>query len=97
RFSRDWSSDVCSSDLGSWALECDEFLSRTAFDGMPESQLISVPQAYYHRAWVLFAVDPDPARDPLMTVRLTRYASSSRVGRGDEIGRASGRDSVQTG
>jgi len=67
---------------GSFALECDEYLSRTAFDGMPESQLVSVPQAFYYKAWVLFAVDPDPKKDPILTVRLTRLASRSTVGRG---------------
>lgn len=70
---------------GSWALECDEYLSRTSFDGMPESQLISVPQHDYRRAWVLFAVDPDPSKDPILTVRLTRFAGQSRVGRGGAI------------
>jgi len=70
---------------GSFALECDEYLSRTAFDGMPESQLVSVPQAYYWRAWVLFGVDPDPKKDPILTVRLTRFASRSTVGRGTAI------------
>lgn len=67
---------------GSWALECDEHLSRTALDGMPETAHFSVPQATYTRAWVLCAVDPDPARDPLLTARLTRFATS---GRGDAI------------
>ena len=66
---------------GSWALECHEYLSRSAFDNMPESQMLTVPQADYWRAWVLFAVDPDPARDPYLTVRLTRFAGQSIVGR----------------
>jgi hypothetical protein len=67
---------------GSWALECDEHLSRTALDGMPETAHFSVPQAVYTRAWVLCAVDPAPDRDPILTVRLTRFATS---GRGDAI------------
>lgn len=67
---------------GSWALECDEHLSRTALDGMPETAHFSVPQACYTRAWVLCAVDPDPERDPILTARLTRFATS---GRGDAI------------
>ena len=65
---------------GSWALECDEQLARTALDGMPESLHTAVPPAYYTRAWVLCAVDPDPARDPVVTVRMTRYAGSGRGG-----------------
>ena len=67
---------------GSWALECDEHLSRTALDGMAETAHFSVPQATYTRAWVLCAVDPDTDRDPILTARLTRFATS---GRGDAI------------
>ena len=65
---------------GSWALECDEQLARTALDSMPESLHTAVPPADYTRAWVLCAVDPDPARDPVVTVRMTRYAASGRGG-----------------
>ena len=65
---------------GSWALECDEHLSRTAFDGMPETAHFSVPQAHYTRAWVLCAVDADPNREPVLTARLTRFARSGRGG-----------------
>lgn len=65
---------------GSWALECDEQLARTALDGMPESIHTAVPPAVYARAWVLCAVDPDPVRDPIISVRMTRYAVSGRGG-----------------
>jgi hypothetical protein len=65
---------------GSWALECDEHLSRTALDGMPETAHVAVPQAPYARAWVLCAVDDDPNRDPVLTARLTRFAGSGRGG-----------------
>ena len=70
---------------GSWLLECDDYLSRTSFDGMPESQLVSIPQRFYHRAWVLFAVNPDLKKDPILTVRLTRFAGAIRAGRGEAI------------
>ena len=39
-------------------LECNEHLSRTAFDGMPESIHYSVPQAQYRRVYVLCAAEP---------------------------------------
>jgi hypothetical protein len=65
---------------GSWALECDEHLARTALDGMPETAHFSVPQAPYTRAWVLCAVDDDEKRDPILTARLTRFARSGRGG-----------------
>jgi hypothetical protein len=67
---------------GSWALECDEHLARTALDAMPETAHFSVPQAFYTRAWVLCAVDADPKREAILTARLTRFA---RSGRGEAI------------
>lgn len=71
---------------GSWALECDEHLSRTPFDGMPETLHFSVPQAFYHKAYVLCAAEPDPRKDPVLTVRLTRFG---RSGRGDAMAHTS--------
>ena len=71
---------------GSWALECDEHLSRIAFDGMPSTLHFSIPKAFYSKAYVLCAVEPDPKKDPVLTARLTRFASS---GRGDAIANCS--------
>jgi len=67
---------------GSWALECDEHLSRTALDGMPETAHVAIPPGYYTRAWALCAAEPDPGKDPIVTARLTRFA---RSGRGEAI------------
>jgi hypothetical protein len=71
---------------GSWALECDEHLSRTPFDGMPETLHFSVPPAFYHKAYVLCAAEPDPRKDPVLTVRMTRFA---RSGRGEAMSHSS--------
>jgi len=58
---------------------------RTAFDGLRESCLAAVPPEQYIRAWVLCALDPDPKKDPSLTVRLTRFIPGSRFsGRGRE-------------
>lgn len=65
---------------GSWALECDEHLSRTPFDGMPEQLHFSVPRAFYHKAYMLCAAEPDPGKDPVLTVRMTRFGNSGRAG-----------------
>src|SRR5208282_3237521 len=77
------------------ALETNENTSRTSLDGMKESLHFSVPQAFYQRAWVLCAVDPDVKKDPVLTTRLTRFGVWGRGGamadttltlpRGDEI------------
>ncbi len=63
---------------GSWALECDEYLSRTALDGMLESVHFAVPQGHYVRAYALCAVETDSAKVPIITARMTRFARSGR-------------------
>lgn len=61
-------------------LEENENTSRTSLDGMPESLHFSVPQAFYHRAWVLCAVDPDVKKEAVLTTRLTRFGIWGRGG-----------------
>ena len=61
-------------------LEENQNTSRTSLDGMQESLHFSVPQAFYHRAWVLCAVDPDVKKDPVLTTRLTRFGIWGRGG-----------------
>ena len=65
----------CRENLGSFALECNGYLSRSAFDGMPSSMHFSVPVAQYVRAYALCAVDPKAPADfvPTVTARLTHY------------------------
>jgi hypothetical protein len=65
---------------GPRALETNEFTSRTSLDGMKESLHFSVPQAFYHRAWVLCAVEPDVKKDAVLTTRLTRFGTQGRGG-----------------
>jgi hypothetical protein len=76
---------VCRENLGSFALECDGYLSRTPFDGMPESLLLSVPVAQYTRAYALCAVENDPDKATVITARLTKFLPGSAVGRGPAI------------
>ena len=65
---------------GRRGLEENENTSRTSLDGMKESLHFSVPQAFYHRTWVLCAVDPDAKKDPVLTTRLTRFGIWGRGG-----------------
>ncbi len=59
---------------GNWALEVDEYLARSPFDGFLSEIHFSVPgNVPYIRAWVLCAMDPDPSKDPLLTTRIARY------------------------
>lgn len=53
----------------------ESYTDRSAFDGLGESFILTVPSAQYIRAWVLCTVDPDAAKDPAMTVRITRFVS----------------------
>lgn len=61
-------------------LETNENTSRTSLDGMQESLHFSVPQAFYHRAWVLCAVEDDSKKDAVLTARLTRFGVWGRGG-----------------
>lgn len=80
---------------GNWALEVDEYLARSAFDGLLTEVHFSVPAAPYTKAWVLCALDPDPAKIPVLTTRLAHYIENGtgnntladtvlRLPRGDE-------------
>jgi len=61
-------------------LESNENTSRTSLDGMKEALHFSVPQAFYHRAWVLCAVEDDAKKDAVLTTRLTRFGVWGRGG-----------------
>ena len=62
---------------GNWALEVDEYLARSPFDGLLTEIHFTVPGGVlYTRAWVLCAVDPDPAKDPVLTTRIARYVEN---------------------
>ncbi len=62
---------------GNWALEVDEYLARSPFDGLLTEVHFTVPGGVlYTRAWVLCAVDPDPEKDPVLTTRIARYVEN---------------------
>ncbi len=63
----------CRENLGSFALECDGYLQRSAFDGMPESLHFQVPTAQYLKAYALCAVADHPDKVPVVTARLTKF------------------------
>ncbi len=65
----------CRENLGSWALECNGYLSKNPFEAMPSAMQFSVPVAQYVRAYALCAADPKAPDDfePVVTARLTHY------------------------
>ncbi|MDO4569696.1 MAG: hypothetical protein Q4D38_04875 [Planctomycetia bacterium] len=71
---------ICREGQGNWALEVDEYLSRSPLDAFPTAVHLRVPTGAYYRVWVNFIVDDDPKKDPILTTRLTRYMDSPGVG-----------------
>ncbi len=65
----------------------DNYYTRSAFDSRPEDILLAVPADDYSYAHLLCVVDPDPAKTPVITLRLTRYLKDyyDSGGRGDGI------------
>ncbi len=62
-------------NLGSYALECNEYLSRNAFRWMPSSCLWNVPRKQWNRAKVTCKIDPSAPKEqvPVVTARLTHF------------------------
>jgi len=58
---------------GNWALEVDEYLRRSPFDGLLTEVHFTVPVKPYHKAYLLCAVDPAPGKDPVLTMRIAQY------------------------
>ena len=65
----------------------ENYFTRNAFDSRPEDILLAIPTGDYSRAHLLCAVDPDPAKAPMLSLRLTRYLEDlyDSGGRGDGI------------
>jgi hypothetical protein len=65
----------------------DPYFSRSSFDSVPQDILLAVPSDDYSSAHLLCAIDPDPAKTPELTLRLSRFNGSSvwGGGRGDGI------------
>lgn len=50
----------------------ENYFTRSAFDSRPESILLAIPTDDYCHAHLLCAVAPDPAKTPVLSLRLTR-------------------------
>ena len=69
----------CRENLGSYALECNEYLSRDALKWMPSSCLWNVPRKQWYRAKARCTVDPTAPAEfvPVITARLTHFCPGS--------------------
>ncbi len=56
------------------------YTGRNAFDNAQDSYLFTVPMKQYSHAWLLCAVEDDPAKTPSVNVRLTRFVPSGKMG-----------------
>ena len=71
---------ICHQAMGNWALEVEEYHGRSPLDGFPSAIHYRVPAAPYGRAGVLFALDDDPAKDRILTLRLGHYMPNGSGG-----------------
>ena len=51
----------------------ERYWSRNPYNGARENIIFPVPNRQYSRAWILCAIEDDPAKEPVLTARLTRY------------------------
>ena len=75
---------VCRENLGSFALECDGYLSRGAFERQYDSFLRRVPVGTYLRAKVRCRLAGDTNANTKVTARLTNFYAPNSVGRSPE-------------
>ena len=59
--------------MGNWALEVEEYHGRNPLQGFPSAIHYRLPSADYARAHILFALDPDRAKDKILTLTLGHY------------------------
>ena len=62
-------------NLSTFMLECNHYLSRDAFEGMPSSCLFNVPRRQWAKAVALCKIDPTAPKEfvPVITARLTQF------------------------
>ncbi len=63
----------CREGQGNWALEVDEYLARSPLDGFPYEIHFQVPAKPYHAVRILFTLDEDTRKVPVLTTRLAQY------------------------
>ena len=63
----------CEENLGSFYLECDGYLSRSAFEAMNNAYHRRVPNAQHNKAVITYSRDGAEDRTTDLTLRLTRF------------------------
>lgn len=76
---------ICKYGKANWALEVEQYLSRSPAWGYPAGIHFRLPAAFYHTAHVVFALDPDAKKDKTLTVRLGMFSNSGVNRCGDAV------------
>ncbi len=68
---------ICHQVKGAWALEVEEYFSRNRgpLMGFPCESHFILPAALYKKVAIVFALDPDPKKDAILTVTFARYGA----------------------
>ena len=66
---------ICHQAKGAWALEVEEYFSgnRGPLKGFPGESHFLVPAATYRQVALVFALDPDPKKEAILTLTFGRY------------------------
>ena len=67
---------ICRQGQGNWALECENYNGRSPADNLPSAVHFRLTPALYHTAHIIFALDPDPAKEAILTTIISSYTSS---------------------
>lgn len=65
---------ICHEGMGNWAMEVEEYHCRKPLDGYPSAVHYRLPSAPYGRAGVLFALDPDPEKEAILSMNIGVYS-----------------------
>lgn len=71
---------ICKQGKGNWALEVEEYHGRSPLDGFPSAIHYRLPSAPYGKAYLLCAIDPDPAKVKILTTRVGYYVTNGSGG-----------------
>ena len=67
---------ICRQGQGNWALECENYSGRSPADNLPSAVHFRLTPALYHTAHIIFALDPDPAKEAILTTNISSYTPS---------------------
>ena len=74
---------ICRQGKGAYSMTNDEYHGRDPLFGFGSAVHFRIPARQYERVCVVFALDPDPAKDKILNVRLASYvvngAGSNRI------------------